>query len=64
MKSLQNSSKLQNKDENMYISLVQHLQSEKNPKDTKIQKSLVNLSNKILELEEIASRLDHSIHRS
>ena len=48
----------------MFISLVQHIQSEKNPKDTKIQKSLVNLSNKILELEEIASRLDQRIHRS
>ncbi|MBP7281440.1 MAG: hypothetical protein KBA66_07690 [Leptospiraceae bacterium] len=44
------------------MSLVYNLNSEKNPKDIKIQNSLVKLSNKVTELETLVFRLDKAIH--
>ena len=38
------------------------MNSEKNPKDIKIQNSLVRLTNKVTELESIVFRLDKAIH--
>jgi hypothetical protein len=49
-------------EETGFVSLVYNLNSEKNPKDIKIQNSLVRLSNKVTELESIVFRLDKAIH--
>ncbi|MBK8397045.1 MAG: hypothetical protein IPL26_17660 [Leptospiraceae bacterium] len=51
-------------EEGSFVSLVYNLNSEKNPKDIKIQNSLVRLSNKVTELESIVFRLNKSIHES
>ena len=45
-----------------FVSLVYNMNSEKNPKDIKIQNSLVRLTNKVTELESIVFRLDKAIH--
>ncbi len=52
----------QKNEETSFVSLVYNLNSEKNPKDIKIQNSLVRLSNKVTELESIVFRLDKAIH--
>ena len=44
------------------VSLIYNLNSEKNPKDIKIQTSLVRLSNKVTELESIVFKLNKAIH--
>ena len=49
-------------EESSFVSLVYNLNSEKNPKDIKIQNSLVKLSNKVTELETLVFRLDKAIH--
>ncbi len=49
-------------EEGSFVSLIYNMNSEKNPKDIKIQNSLVRLSNKVTELESIAFRLDKAIH--
>ncbi len=49
-------------EEKSFVSLVYNLNSEKNPKDIKIQNSLVRLSNKVTELEILAFKLDKAIH--
>ncbi len=49
-------------EETNFVSLVYNLNSEKSPKDIKIQNSLVRLSNKVTELESIVFRLDKAIH--
>ncbi len=52
----------QKNEETSFVSLVYNLNSEKSPKDIKIQNSLVRLSNKVTELESIVFRLDKAIH--
>ena len=49
-------------EESSFVSLVYNLDPEKNPKDIKIQNSLVKLSNKVTELETLVFRLDKAIH--
>ncbi len=46
----------------MFVSLIQNIKSENSPKDSRIQKSLVVLSNKVIELEEASIRLNKIIH--
>lgn len=59
----QNLSNQKNEDsDSSFVSLVYNMNSEKNPKDIKIQNSLVRLSNKVSELESIVFRLDKAIH--
>ena len=59
----QNPSNLKNEEsDSSFVSLVYNMNSEKNPKDIKIQNSLVRLTNKVTELESIVFRLDKAIH--
>ncbi|HMW04193.1 MAG TPA: hypothetical protein PK079_14320 [Leptospiraceae bacterium] len=47
---------------NSFVSLLYNINSEKAPKDIKIQSSLVRLTNKVNELEAAVFRLDKAIH--
>lgn len=64
MKNSWTSSELssQKNDSNMFVSLIQNIKSENSPKDSRIQKSLAILSNKVIELEEASIRLNKIIH--
>lgn len=58
MQSLSN----QNDEGKSFVSLLYNVNSEKAPKDIKIQSSLVRLTNKVNELEAAVFRLDKAIH--